>query len=264
MAEAARGARLDLDTPLRTAAALVVIPFFLFTASLAAIALALAGVAPARLHRLYVLFGRVCLRVAGTELLVEGAGRIEPGRAYVVVPNHDSGWDPPCLLAGLPDLVLRFVAKQEFMRIPVLGHALRLTGNIRVLRAETQGDIERIRAAMDERSAGVSMLFFAEGTRSRDGALHPFKNGAFATALGYGLPVLPIGMAGTRHVWERGIVRIRRGTVAIEVGDPIPVEGLGLDDRHALRDRTFEAVAELRAKARARLREHGVDPGGID
>ena len=150
------------------------------------------------------------------------------------------------------------------MRIPVLGHALRLTGNIRVLRADTKGDFERIRASMDRRDPEVSILFFAEGTRSRDGALHPFKAGAFVTALGDGLPIFPIGLAGTRHIWERGVVRLRRGTVTIEVGEEIPIGVLDTADRHLLRDRTFRAVAALRTRARERLRSMGVDPGGID
>ncbi len=88
--------------------------------------------------------------------------------------------------------------------------------------------------------------------------------GAFATALGYGLPILPIGIAGTRPIWQPGIVRVRKGTVAVEVGEPIPIEGMTMADRHALRDRTFEAVAVLRDRTRQRLRDAGVDPGGID
>jgi 1-acyl-sn-glycerol-3-phosphate acyltransferase len=88
--------------------------------------------------------------------------------------------------------------------------------------------------------------------------------GAFVTALGYGLPILPIGIAGTRHIWRRSILRLRKGTVAVEVGEPIPVGGLTLEDRKVLRDRTFAAVRTLRSRARQRLRDRGVDPGGID
>jgi 1-acyl-sn-glycerol-3-phosphate acyltransferase len=253
-----------LDTLLRTAVALVVLPVLLFLASLLGIGWVLAGGPPARVHRLYVGVARACLLVGGTRLLVHGAERILPGQAYVVVPNHDSGWDPLCLLVALPQLVIRFVVKQQFMRIPVLGHALRLSGNIRVLRTDTAGDVARIRLGMDRRDPAISILFFAEGTRSRDGALHPFKAGAFATAIGYGLPILPIGLSGTRHIWERSVVRLRRGTVTVEVGEPIPVEGLRLADRNLLRERTFAAVAQLRAQARERLRGVGVDPGGSD
>jgi 1-acyl-sn-glycerol-3-phosphate acyltransferase len=217
-----------------------------------------------RIHVLYVSFCRLCLFIGGTKLILHGAERIEPRRAYVVVPNHESGWDPLCLLVGLPGLVIRFIAKQQFMRIPIVGQALRVTGNVRVVRTQTSGDAERIHAAMDVRDPAVSILFFAEGTRSRDGALHPFKMGAFVTALGYGLPILPIGIAGTRHIWERSVVRVRKGTVAVEVGKPVPIEGLTLEDRKLLRDRTFASVGALRARARQRLRDLGIDPGGIN
>ncbi len=256
--------RGDVGTWLRTAAAVTVIPVLIGLHSLVAIALGLARVRPARVHRLYVSMSRLCLWVGGTELTVHGAERIEPGQAYVVVPNHESGWDPMSIMAALPQLVMRFVAKRQFMQMPLLGQALRLTGNVRVVRTGTQDDVARIQAVMDKRDPEVSILFFAEGTRSRDGGLHPFKLGAFATALGYGLPVLPIGLAGTRYIWERSIVRLRKGTVAVEVGEPIPVEGLGLEDRRRLRDRTYQAVAALRSRTRQRLRDAGVDPGGVD
>jgi 1-acyl-sn-glycerol-3-phosphate acyltransferase len=251
-------------TRLRTALALVVLPPAVILIGTAAMALALAGASNARIHRLYVLYARLCMRVGGTRLFVRGAERIGAHPAYVVVPNHESNWDSPCVVAALPDLVVRFVAKQEIMRIPIFGHALRATGNIRVVRKQTHGDVARIQAVMDRRDPGVSILFFAEGTRSADGALHAFKMGAFATALGHRLPVLPVGIAGTRPIWPKGLLRVRRGTVAVEVGDPIAVDGLGPDDRTVLRDRTHAAVGELRARARARLRELGADPEGID
>lgn len=255
---------LGLETLVRTALALVVLPTLVVLESLVGVVLGLVGVPPERVHLLYVAFARACMLVGGTKLVLHGSEHVEPGRAYVIVPNHDSGWDPLCLLSGLPRLVMRFVIKQEFMRVPLVGHALRATGNIRVLRTHTEGDVARIRAGMERRDPAVSILFFAEGTRSRDGALHPFKAGAFATALGYGLPILPIGLAGTRHIWERSILRLRRGTVSVEIGAPIPVEGLGMDDRQALRAQTFAAVAKLRARARQRLRDLGIEPGGID
>ena len=176
------------------------------------------------------------------------------------------GDDPflPSLVAGLSGLVLRFVAKKEVMRIPIFGQALRITGNVRVVRTQTAGDIERIRKGMTRRAKEVSVMFFAEGTRSRDGALHPFKKGAFATAIGFGLPILPVAIAGSRPIWPKGKLRLRRGTVAIEVGEPILIDGLRIDDRTALRDRTHAVVTQLRAVARHRLRDWGFDPGGID
>jgi 1-acyl-sn-glycerol-3-phosphate acyltransferase len=194
---------------------------------------------------------------------VGGLDRLEPGQAYVVVSNHESNWDLPCIAAGLSQLILRYVAKKQVMRIPIFGQALRLTGNVRVVRTETQRDVERIQKGMSQRAEEVSVLFFAEGTRSRDGAMQPFKKGAFATAIGFGLPILPIAIAGARLIWPKGKLRVRRGAVAIEVGESIATDGLALEDRTDLRDRAHAAVAELRAEARRRLRDSGHDPGGV-
>ena len=76
--------------------------------------------------------------------------------------------------------------------------------------------------------------------------------------------VLPIAIAGTHAIWPKGKLRLGRGPVAIEVGEPVPIEGFTLDDRSALRDRVHALVAELRAVARRRIRSTGCDPGGVD
>jgi 1-acyl-sn-glycerol-3-phosphate acyltransferase len=253
-----------LETVLRTAAGLLILPICLVYASASVYVGTLFKASTRRLHYWYVWFARLCLRVAGTKLEVHGTENIEEGQAYVVVPNHESTWDPPSLVAGLPQLILRFVIKKELMQIPIFGNALRRSGNVRVVRSETEGDAQRIRQGMDARDPAVSILFFAEGTRARDGALQPFKKGAFITAIAHGLPILPVATAGTYGIWPKGTLQLRRGAVVIEVGEPIPTEGFGLDHRAALRDQTHEAVARLRSLARQGVRALGFDPGGVD
>jgi 1-acyl-sn-glycerol-3-phosphate acyltransferase len=253
-----------LDGSLRTAVGLLVLPAALLLYSAAGIALASLGASTVVLQRFYVGYSRLALRIAGIRLDVRGAEGVEPGRAYVVVLNHESGLDPLCLIASLPRTVLRFVIKQSVMRVPVLGRALRITGNVRVVRTDTEGDVQRLRDAMGRRDPGVSMVFFAEGTRSRDGALHAFKMGPFATALACGLPILPVAVAGTYRICPKGKLRLRRGPVAIRVGKAISVEGLRIEDRTRLRDEVREAVAKIRADARRRVRDAGCDPGGVD
>jgi 1-acyl-sn-glycerol-3-phosphate acyltransferase len=254
----------SLETALRTAVGLLVLPALLICASTAVYIGTLFKASSTRLHYFYVWFARICLRVGGTRLEVYGLEHLEDGQAYVVVPNHESTWDPPVLVAGLPQLVLRFIIKKELMRIPIFGFALRKSGNVRVLRTETGGDAERIRQGMEQRDPAVSILFFAEGTRARDGALHPFKKGAFITAVAYGLPILPVAHAGNHAIWPKGRLRLRRGPAVIQLGQPIPTEGCGHEDREALRDQTHEAVAKLRSRARQRVRALGYDPGGVD
>ena len=249
---------------LRSLLALLLLPANIIFWSVAVLVHAFFGATPRTAHRHYRGFGRTCLRIAGSEVERHGLEHLKPGQAYVVVSNHESNWDPPTILASLPDLVIRFVLKTQLLKVPVLGAALRRTGNIAVERTRTGADVKRVQAGMSHRDPSVSILFFAEGNRSRDGAYGPFKMGAFVTALDFKLPILPIAVAGTHRIWPPGTLWVGRGPIVLEVGEPIPVEGLGSEDRAALRDRTHQAVGELRVRARARLRARGVDPGGID
>jgi 1-acyl-sn-glycerol-3-phosphate acyltransferase len=252
------------DAAFRTGIGLLVLPLALVLASLWVIFLALIGAPPAWVDRAYRGFACFALWVAGTRVEMNGFDHLRPGQAYVVVPNHESDWDPVVLIAALKPLRLRAVIKEQVARIPILGQALLRTGNIRVERTHTAGDVERIRGAMDARGPDVSMLFYAEGTRSRDGAFHAFKKGAFVTAIAYQLPILPVGTAGARRVWPPLTLRLRSGLVAVEIGPPIPVAGLTLADRDRLRDETHRAVRALREAARRRLRALRIEPGGID
>jgi 1-acyl-sn-glycerol-3-phosphate acyltransferase len=253
-----------LDAVYRTTLALLVVPAAAIVMSTCALFRVLRGAPRSKIDSVYWSFAKFALRVLGTRLEVHGLEHVRPGQGYVVVPNHESNWDPLALLAALQGTPVRFVVKKEISDIPIFGWAVVQTGSVRVERTGGQGDVDRIREQMGARPLDTSMLFYAEGSRSRDGALHPFKKGAFVTAIAYQLPILPIGHAGCRRIWPPLSIRFRSGPVVVEVGQPIPVEHLSYDDRDELRDRTFEAVRELRARARKRIRELGVDPGGID
>jgi 1-acyl-sn-glycerol-3-phosphate acyltransferase len=89
---------------------------------------------------------------------------------------------------------------------------------------------------------GVPVIFFPEGTRSPDGQMGPFKDGAFRLALDSGAQIIPIAVCGTRkalpkHSWKFGFTR---GLVA--VGTPIPTTSRSTSD-----------LADLKAEARAQI-----------
>lgn len=249
--------RAPIQTLLRTLFGVPLLCVALISYSAVALLFALAGAGVRGIQPLYLSLSRLFLRIGGTRLEVRGAENIRPGQAYVLVCNHESGWDPFCLVAGLPDLMIRFVAKQELTRIPIFGAALLRTGNVKVVRSDTSSDVQRLHEGMERRDPSVSILFFAEGTRSKDGSFGPFKTGAFVTAIGYGLPILPVALAGTFAVWPKRTARLRSAPVVLEVGAPIETTELVLEDRNRLRDQAREAVALLRDRARAHLAELG-------
>ncbi len=258
------GVRRSIDTGLRSLFCLVLFSAAVVVCGLRVIVLALAGAPRPRIDRVYFQFARFCTRVAGTRIETYGLENIKPGGAYVIVANHESAFDPLVLMAAVEHLAVRFVVKKALIRVPIFGHALRASGNVVVERTNTTGDVKRIRDVMSQRDPGVSILFYAEGGRSHDGSLRPFKKGAFRTAISEGLPILPVATAGTFTIWTPDTLRIRKGSAVLEVGEPVPVEGLSFEDHDGLRERVYNAVRELRASARRRCRALGMDPGGID
>ncbi|HXZ84407.1 MAG TPA: lysophospholipid acyltransferase family protein, partial [Myxococcota bacterium] len=207
-----------LERVVRGSVAMVLLPLALLFWSTLALVHALLGASPRAAHRYYVGFARTCVGVAGTRIDLVGREHIRPGQAYVVVSNHESNWDPLAIIAALPELVIRFVLKTQLLGVPVFGAALHRTGNIAVERRQGGADVRRVQEGMSERPPEVSILFFAEGTRARDGAYRAFKMGAFATALDFKLPILPVAVAGTFPIWPAGRIWLRPAPVAIEVG----------------------------------------------
>jgi 1-acyl-sn-glycerol-3-phosphate acyltransferase len=251
-----------LDEFARTLSAVAVLPPLLLLLSIAALLARLLGARPSGVNWAYQLFAHSSVAISGARVKVYGKEILQPGHAYVLVSNHESNLDPFAILYGLRDLAIRFVIKREIMQLPVIGHALAFTGNASVERTQGSGDVRRLQQALSKRDPEISLLFFAEGTRSKDGRLHKFKKGAFATAIATGLPVLPLGIAGSYFMLRPGTSWLRRGGIAIEIGPPIPVTEQ--TKRESLRDETFAAVAKLRLQARSRLRAAGLDPGGCD
>ncbi len=243
---------------------MLLMPPLLGLVSAGAILQVLLGSRGIRTQWAYAGFSRAFVRMAGVTMFVRGAERARPAGAYVVVSNHESNLDPFVLVRALPQLYLRFVVKRQIMQIPIFGHALRWTGNVTVYRKPGSGDIRRIQDTMSAREPEVSLIFVAEGTRDREGAFRPFKKGAFATAISAGLPILPVALAGTFHSFPPARPVLRSGGVAVEVGEPIPTAGLGVEDRDALLADVQKRVGEMRAAARARLRAAGFAPGGQD
>jgi 1-acyl-sn-glycerol-3-phosphate acyltransferase len=171
-------------------------------------------------------------------------------KPYVVVANHESQADP-FLLSWLP-WDMRWVAKEELFRPPVTGWAMRLGGDIPLRR----GEGESVRSMMDEceraLAAGISVMMFPEGTRSKDGALLPFRDGAFRLALRAGVPVLPIALAGTRQMRPKHSKWFGKAHACAKILAPIPTTGLTLDDTATLRDQARDAIAGALPDLRSR------------
>ena len=88
-----------------------------------------------------------------------------------------------------------------------------------------------------------SLIVFPEGTRSTTGAVGKFRGGTFVVAIEAGLPVVPVSIAGSRHVMLKGRLMTCPGAVTLSIHDPIPTAGLRREEARALAERVREAVA---------------------
>jgi len=164
-------------------------------------------------------------------------------RGYVVVANHESQADP-FLLSSLP-FDMRWVAKAELFRVPVSGWLLRVGGDIAIRRGDRESAAAMKRACKDTLAAGLSVMLFPEGTRSKDGALLPFKAGAFQLALETGAKILPVALAGTRRCRPKGSFWFGKAEAIAKVLAPIdPADFTGPDALERLRDTTRARIVE--------------------
>ncbi len=190
-------------------------------------------------HRCARAWARLILLTTGVRVRVEGLERLPRNGAYVFVSNHQSIYDIPILFWTLP-FQLRIIAKASLGRFPVLGWHLRYTGHLLVERERAgAATLAQVAALMD---GGRSLVVFPEGTRSPDGGVRPFKRGLFLMAIEAGLPIVPVSVAGSRHVMLKGRLMTCPGMVDVVVHDPIQTCGMDRGGARSLADRTRDIV----------------------
>ena len=164
------------------------------------------------------------LATTGVQVSVSGLGRVKKELAYVFVSNHESIYDIPIIFASLP-FQLRIIAKASLGSFPFLGWHLRRTGHLLVDRGRP--DRSAIVSWASRLTAqGLSLIVFPEGTRSRDGRVGRFKGGSFYLALEAKLSVVPLSVAGSRHVMLKGRLATYPGEVRLIVHEPIDTSSL--------------------------------------
>lgn len=172
------------------------------------------------------LFSGGILLITGIKLKVEGLENIDPKAVYVFVSNHASQFDITALQYGVPNR-LAMIYKKELSKIPLFGWQLAAGPYVSIDRKNAESALKSIQKAkqlMKEKS--VSILVFAEGTRSPDGQVQEFKRGAFRLASSVGYPIVPITIIGSSSIMPKGKLKFNKGEIIIRIDKPIRTQEL--------------------------------------
>jgi len=184
------------------------------------------------------------LRLCGVRVFMEGAEHLDPGSHYIYVTNHASMFDIPAVMATIPDQI-RIVLKRELTRVPIWGWALKHGPYISIDRSNAKGALESLDRAARTMRSGASVLLFAEGTRTKDGNLQPFKRGAFTLAVKSGVPIIPLTINNSFNILPKGSLRIRPTDITLVIGRPIPTAAVvGREGEKKLMDEVYQVIAQ--------------------
>jgi len=176
--------------------------------------------------RLSKYFSGGILWLSGIKLQVTGLENFSADETYVFVSNHSSQYDIVSLQKSIPNR-MAMIFKKELAKIPFFGWQLYLGPYVMIDRQNIERalkSIEEAKIIMEKKN--ISIVVFAEGTRSKTGEIQPFKRGAFRLATKVGYPIVPVSISGSNKIMPKGTFKIKSGTIQVHFNKPILSENI--------------------------------------
>jgi 1-acyl-sn-glycerol-3-phosphate acyltransferase len=188
------------------------------------------------------VFFRNILRLAGAKFEVRRSPGFDPTRTSIFVSNHVNLFDAFVIYCAIPQFVRGFELESHF-KYPIYGWMMGRFGNVPVPDLPSREGLEvmtqRAKAALD---SGISLIAFAEGGRTRDGHVQPFKKGIFNIAQRFGVPIVPLSIVGSYQFFQTGNWMLYPSKIQVFLHDTIDTGGLSRADIEPLRRRVQEIV----------------------
>jgi 1-acyl-sn-glycerol-3-phosphate acyltransferase len=200
-------------------------------------------------------FFRNILRFAGARFEVKYSPGFDRTRTCLFISNHVNLFDPFVVYSALPQFFRGFELESHF-KVPIYGWMMGRFGNIPVPDTPSREGLEimqkRAKAAFD---SGISLIAFAEGSRTRTGHVKEFKKGIFGLAVKFGIPVVPVSIVGSYQFFQTGNWMLFPEKITVLVHDTIETTKIGRSEVDDLRQRVQEIVS---APVEESLRENPV------
>jgi 1-acyl-sn-glycerol-3-phosphate acyltransferase len=137
----------------------------------------------------------------------EGKENLDKKKVYIIVSNHQSAFDIALLYRI--NTHFKWVSKRELVKVPVIGWNLLLNKYILIDRKNAFSSKKLLQEGCKNLKMGSSVLIFPEGTRTPDGKVRRFKEGAFLLAQQAKVSILPLVIEGSKDVLPKpGIINV--------------------------------------------------------
>lgn len=189
-----------------------------------------------------LLISRIKLKVTGLE-------NFSHDKAYVFVSNHASLYDIVTLQKSIPNN-MAMIFKKELAQIPFFGWQLYLGPYVMIDRKNYESAMKSIEEAKVKLvKKNISMVVYAEGTRSKSGEIQPFKRGAFRLASQVGFPIVPVTISGSHKIMPKNTFKLKPGTIHVHFDKPISTEGIeSRKDEMELMNKVREVIVKNHLK----------------
>lgn len=188
-------------------------------------------------------FFRNILRFAGVRFEARRSPGFDPARTSIFVCNHVNLFDAFVIYSAIPQFVRGFELESHF-HFPIYGWMMGRFGNVPVPDVPSREGLEtmtqRAKSALD---SGVSLIAFAEGSRTRDGHVKELKKGIFNLAQKFGVPIVPMSITGSFQFFRTGNWMLYPGKITVYLHDTIETSGIRRSEVDALRQRVHDIVA---------------------
>lgn len=200
---------------------LILIALHTFICSILALIFALTDRSHTLYFKLSKYFSGGVLWLSGIKLEIKGLENLDKKKTYVFVSNHSSQYDIVVLQKTIPNR-MAMIFKKELAKIPFFGWQLYLGPYVMIDRENYEKALKSIDEAKQKmQKQNISIVVFAEGTRSKTGEIQPFKRGAFRLATQVGYPIIPTTIVGSNKIMPKGTYKLKRGTIKVHFDKPI-------------------------------------------
>ena len=174
-------------------------------------------------------------------ITVVGKENIPQDSAVVFIANHQGYMDIPVLLAN-SDKQMGFISKAEILKVPILSDWMKLMQCVFLKRDSPKQSIEAMAKGVETVKKGYSLVIFPEGHRSKGGPVQKFKSGSFKLAFRSEVPIVPVTIDGTWHLFEEKR-KPNPADIKITYHPPIQTKGLTKEEQQKLPE-TVQQIVE--------------------